>query len=236
MIVASGLPKIYEIGPFWRAEESTSYRHLLESIGLDVEVASPKNLEALYELAYNTIRTAFLAINEQLNIKESHLLIPTFEEVPVLRYSEAVALLQSRGFNIKYGSDLGLVGESKLGQIMKKEHSSDVLIIKEYPDTIKKFYTKKRSNGETETFDIIVDGWEFVSGAIRNTDRRNIEKSMLLSGISASSYAFYLSIVDRAVPHGGFCLGIDRLVAKALDKETVAEATAFPRTTERLIP
>lgn len=236
MIVASGLERIYEIGPFWRAEERLSYRHLLESTGLDVEVANPKSLGALYELAYTTIRTTIIEINKKLGQKEPCLLIPAFENVPILRYSEAVALLQSRGFNIKYGADLGLVGESKLGQIMRKEKASDVLIIKEYPDTIKKFYTKKRSNGETETFDIIVDGWEFVSGAIRNTDRRDIEKSMAMSGISPSSYNFYLSIVDNAIPHGGFCLGIDRLVAKVLDKETVAEATAFPRTTGSLIP
>ena len=58
MVVASGLPKIYEIGPFWRAETNQSYRHLQESIGLDIELSNPKNLEELYKLAYSAILEA----------------------------------------------------------------------------------------------------------------------------------------------------------------------------------
>jgi nondiscriminating aspartyl-tRNA synthetase len=236
MIVASGVPKIYEIGPFWRLEESSSYRHLLESVGLDVEVSNPESLELLYKMAYETIKTAFNTVNKELNILNANLKLPSSKKVPVMRYSEAIEVLQSRGFNIKYGEDLGLIGEAKLGYITKKEKMSDALIIINYPDTVKKFYTKKKNNGETETFDVLIDGWELVSGAIRNTDRKDIEKSMRLSGINTLDYTFYLSLIDNADSHGGFCLGIDRLIAKILDKEMVVDATPFPRTADKLIP
>jgi glutamyl-tRNA reductase len=56
ILVASGMKKIYEIGPFWRKEERESYRHLQESIGLDIEIRNPKNTEALYHLACNIIK------------------------------------------------------------------------------------------------------------------------------------------------------------------------------------
>ena len=156
--------------------------------------------------------------------------------MPIITYAEAVNILNSKGCYITFGEDLGLIGEAKLGQIIKKEHNSDAFIVKDYPDSIKKFYTKKTKGGTTETFDIIISGWELVSGAIRETNRSVIENSMRLSGIDTTDYNFYLSIVDGSVSHGGFCLGIDRLIAKLLDLEMVSDAVVFPRTFKNLIP
>ena len=237
MIIASGLSKIYEVGPFWRAETFQSYRHLQESIGLDVEFSEPKNLEEVYSLAYSVILNVKEAIfrNYELNVYKD-ISLPDVNSIPVITYMEAINVLNSRGYSIALGEDLGLIGEAKLGQIIKRERDSDVFVVRDYPDTIKKFYTKKKEGGLTETFDIILCGWELVSGAVRETDRSVIEKSMCLSGIDTNNYNFYLSVVDGAVPHGGFCLGIDRLIAKLLDLEMVSEAVAFPRTFKNLIP
>ncbi len=236
MIVASGLPKIYEIGPFWRAETTPSYRHLQESIGLDVEYSNPKNLEEVYRLAYEIILEVKNHIFKHHDIKRKNLLLPRFDSLPIFTYEEAVKLLNSKGYALAFGEDIGLMGEAKLGQIVRREYNSDALIIKDYPDTIKKFYTKKSKGGLTETFDVIICGWEFVSGAVRETNRDLIEKSMKLSGINIRNYNFYLSIVDGAVPHGGFCLGLDRLVAKLLDHEMITDAVVFPRSFKTLIP
>lgn len=235
ILVASGMDMVYEIGPFWRKETTESYRHLQESIGLDIELKNPKTLENLYYLACQIIKK----VNDDL-IKTfsltSHLVLPEIDEIPVLTYLEAVKLLQENGNPITMGDDLGLVSEAKLGQLVKSRNGSDIFVIKDYPDTIKKFYTKNKLGGLTETFDIIVDGWELVSGAIRQTDGEQIKKSMLLSGIDISNYEFYISIVNKAVDHGGFCLGLDRLIAKILNKEMVSDAVPFPRTYKRLIP
>lgn len=236
MVVASGLPKIYEIGPFWRAEINQSYRHLQESIGLDVEFSNPKNLDELYKLAYAVILDVKKQLQKVNKSKKANLILPSPDLLPVVTYGEAINILNSRGYTIAFGEDLGLIGEAKLGQIIKKMKNSDVFVVKNYPDTIKKFYTKKIKGGATETFDIILSGWELVSGAIRENDRLVIEKSMRLSGINVAEYNFYLSIIDRAVSHGGFCLGIDRLVAKLLDLEMVTDAVVFPRTFKNLIP
>lgn len=236
MVVASGMSKIYEMGPFWRAETSQSYRHLQESIGLDIELSNPRDLSELYELAYSIILNVKLKIWDIYGINTNNFILPKFDLVPVLTYSEAIVLLNSKGHPIGFGEDLGLTGEAKLGEIIKKERNSDVFIVKNYPDSIKKFYTKKIKNAETETFDIVVSGWELVSGAIRENDRSVIEKSMNLSKINPKDYNFYLSIIDGSVPHGGFCIGVDRLVAKILELETVSQAVVFPRTFNNLIP
>ena len=235
ILVASGLEKVYEIGPFWRKETSESYRHLQESIGLDIELKNPESLENLYNFACRIIKK----VNDDLVGTfgfGSHLILPEINEIPVLTYHEAVKLLQENGNPVTMGDDLGLVSEAKLGQLIKSKYHSDIFIIKDYPDTIKKFYTKNKQGGLTETFDIIVDGWELVSGAVRQTDGEQIKKSMLLSGIDVSNYEFYISIVDRAVDHGGFCIGLDRLIAKIMHMEMVSDAVPFPRTYKRLIP
>jgi aspartyl/asparaginyl-tRNA synthetase len=236
MIVASGLPRIYELGPFWRAETKQSFRHLQESIGLDVETANPESLKELYELAYAVIREVKNELGKVHGIGYDHLSLPDFSAVPIITYAEAIDILNTKGHATSFGEDLGLMGERSLGQIMKRSCGSDVCILTDYPDTIKKFYTKKKDGGTTETFDIILAGWELVSGAIRETNRSVIEKSMRLAGINSADYEFYLSIVDGAVPHGGFCLGFDRLIAKLLDLEIVSDAVVFPRTFEKLFP
>jgi len=235
ILVASGMEKIYEIGPFWRQETSESYRHLQESIGLDIELKNPNGLDDLYYLACQII---IIVNNDLINTfgLETHLILPEINKIPILTYHEVVKLLQENGNPVTMGEDLGLVSEAKLGQLIKIRFGSDIFVIKDYPDTIKKFYTKNKIGGLTETFDIIVNGWELVSGAIRQTDGQQIKKSMLLSGIDISNYEFYISIVDKAVNHGGFCIGLDRLIAKILNKEMVSEAVPFPRTYKRLIP
>lgn len=75
-----------------------------------------------------------------------------------------------------------------------------------------------------------------VSGALREVNRKKIEHSMKLSSINPADYNFYLSIVDNAVEHGGFGLGIDRLIARLLDIDVVSDAVPFPRTFDQLIP
>ena len=236
IIVASGLPKIYEIGPLWRAETMQSYRHLQESIGLDIELIRPKELKELYELSYSIILNVKKHVEKIYKIKNENIILPKVSAVPIITYIEAINILNSKGYSIALGEDLGLIGEAKLGQIIKREYNSDIFIVKNYPDTIKKFYTKKIGNGLTETFDIILAGWEVVSGAIRETNRVEIERAMRFSGIDVNNYGFYLSAIDGAIAHGGFCLGIDRLIAKLLDLEMVSEAVAFPRTFKNLIP
>lgn len=235
ILIASGLKKIYEIGPFWRHEVNDSYRHLQESIGLDVEISEPKSLQDLYELACEIILFANSKLIQSSGVR-SALSMPKLSDIPVLTYYDALELLNQNGHPTTKGEDLSLVGEAKLGQIIKKNYGSDIVVIKNYPDTIKKFYTKNKEIGLTETFDVIVGGWELVSGAIRQSSGDQIKRSMALSGIDVRNYMFYISAIDGAVEHGGFCIGIDRLAAKILDKEMVTDAVLFPRTYRKLIP
>ncbi|HUD44222.1 MAG TPA: amino acid--tRNA ligase-related protein [Patescibacteria group bacterium] len=235
MVVVSGIEKVFEIGPFWRAESEKTFRHLVESIGLDVEFSSPKSLNEVLILAYSIIFEVYKDF-KNTNLTSFEISLPEPEKLPVITYMEAIDLLNKNGFPFNYGIDLGIIGEAKLGEIMRKKNHSDVFAIINYPSSVKKFYTKQSALSLTETFDIIVGGWELVSGALREVDRKKIEHSMKLSGLNPTDYNFYLSIVDNAVEHGGFGLGIDRLIARLLDINVVSGAVPFPRTFDQLIP
>jgi len=234
MVIASGINNVFEIGPFWRAEAENSFRHLQETMGLDVEFSKPNDLEAVINLAYSIICDSYNKMKE-LSLPVIELNLPK-KGPPVLSYKEAVELLNENGLPHQYGLDLGIIGEGKLGEIIKKKNGSDIFVIKHYPSNIKKFYTKQKDYFLTETFDIILCGWELVSGAIRENDRKKIEYSMKLANINIADYSFYLSIIDGSVEHGGFGLGLDRLIAKFLDFSIIDGCVPFPRTFEKLIP
>lgn len=237
IVVISGQPKVFEIGPSWRVEAKRSQRHLEETIILDIEQSHPNNLKAIYKLVYRIILELDHAlINSSIVKKLPKSILPDESNIPILEYKDAISLLNKNGFNISYGQDLGIPGEDKLARIVKKDCNSDIIIVVHYPDTIKKFYTLQNDDGTTETFDIILFGWEVVSGALRETRIDVIKRQMMISGLNPLIYGFYLSVMKDAPPHGGFGMGLDRVVAKLLRLETIKEAVIFPRTIEKLIP
>jgi glutamyl-tRNA reductase len=236
IITISGAPKIFEIGPFWRAEAKETIRHLVETIGLDVEVRDLKSLEPLYKIAYKIIVATRAAISKLPDIQLPKLAIPSENKIPILEYSEAVNILNENGIDISFGEDLGLEREARLGEIIKSEFDSDLVIVQHYPTTVKKFYTLEIENNLTETFDMIFCGWELVSGALRETNVDNIKRRMRLSGVNPEQYSFYLSLLEGAPPHGGFGMGFDRLIAKIMKLNDIRDAVLFPRTFKTLIP
>ncbi len=236
IVVVSGQKKMFEIGPFWRAEEAPTIRHLEESIGLDIEMANIKSLEELYDVAYEIIDGAFKTLKKNSLPRNEELKLPRRKDIPIMEYGQAVELLNKKGFKISYGEDLGILGEAKLGDVIKKEKKSDIFIIQHYPTSIKKFYTIERDDGLTETFDIVFGGWELISGALRETRAESIKRRMRLSHIDPEQYSFYLNLVGGALPHGGFGMGLDRLMAKLLGLENIRDAVLFPRTFEQLVP
>jgi aspartyl/asparaginyl-tRNA synthetase len=238
MIVVSGQSRIFEIGPFWRGEESRSHRHLEETIGLDVEWRS-SDLDTTIALAYRLVLAVRASLHDwctKKGIEMKELLLPKESNLPIFEYSEAIAMLQGQGFPIATGEDLGIWGEARLGEIVRKQNLSDIFVVRRYPSAVKKFYTHSNDDDSTETFDFVLAGWEITSGAVRETRRANMERKMRLSGVDPKEYEFYLSILHNAPQHSGFGLGFDRLMARLLGLGDVRQAVVFPRTFEQLIP
>lgn len=236
MIVAAGPPRVFEIGPFWRHEDLESYRHLDETIGLDVELTNPEDLRSLEELAYALVLEAARAVGDFPNVVKAELSLPAFNKLPIYNYEEAIDILISSSYPIRHGDELGVLGDARLGALVKRQTGNDALIVERYPASIKKYYTKQTNGNQTLSFNLVLSSWEVAGGAIRETSRKNIERAMRLSGIDPQRYQFYLSVFDQAPPHGGFGMGFDRLVARLLGLDDIRESTPFPRTVDVLVP
>ena len=241
MMMAAGFNRIYELGPFWRAEEKNSTRHLCEAWSLDIELAFIKSEEDIMNLLENlvvyinrnVIKKYGKSVKGLLGINIKPLSCP-FERIA---YDEAVDILQKNKVKIIWGEDLGLVRERKLGEIVRKKNC-EIFFIHRYPSTVKKFYVKLCDNPKyTRTFDLDFGGWEICSGAQRETNLKTLLSRIKEKGLKKEKYDNYLEIFRLGVPpHGGFGLGVDRLITKILGLNDIKEVVMFPRTREQLLP
>lgn len=243
ILVISGFNKIFEIGPFWRAEKRTTMQHLSEAWSLDVEMRDIKSYHQIMKLLEDLI----YYIIHQLKIKDKNYLKTLDIKINSLvqpflciTYYDALKLLNDNNVSISDGEEIGIVREYKLYEILKEkfQDKADIFFIKDFPNTIKKFYTKPLGSHLTKTFDLIFRGWKLASGAQRETDYKRLVEKIKTNGLNVNKYKFYLNIFkNKSVPsHGGFGMGLDRLVARILNLENVKQTVLFPRTERNFVP
>ena len=233
-LILSGFDKIFELGPFWRAEINPTLRHLSESLGLDIEMLNEKNLKVddLINFIGEMLGFVTKKLFESGLIKKGDIL----SSVPLIfEYSEICKVLKENNVEYEYGTDFGYDIEWKLSEIIQKQHGVDFFAVIHYPNTIKKFYTKDR--GElTETFDIFYRGWELSSGAIRQTDLNKLTEGMKEANLDVDKYRFYLDKFRSNRPHCGFAIGIDRFLTKLIRENNIREFVVYPRSETEIIP
>jgi len=234
MAIAAGLPKVFLVAPFWRKEMNLTKRHLSEAWSLDIELTGVQSHRDVMSVATDILRNAertMEAMRGSLSYIGEGVDLISDGEIPIICYDEAVNLLNENDISQTYGEDLGTLNEFKLAQIMWDLNQDQRFFIEKYPDTVKKFYVDKIDGTITQTFDLIYKGWELMSGAKRDLDKKRIIESMTREGMDVNQYKEYLSIFTDDLPaHGGFGMGLDRLVAKLLNIGDVRETLLFPRT------
>ncbi len=241
ILIINGLKRIFEIGPFWRAEKNLTKRHLSESLGLDVEMSGIVSHHQIMDLLEELI----VYVIKKLKYKDKNLILKLNVKLKVPRrpffiitYSGAIKILNVHGVKIKYGEDIGVEREMKLYMILNKNRKMDFFFVEKYPDVVKKFYVKPTEGNLTKTFDLNFKGWELVSGAVRETEYKKIVNRMKKNRLPIKKYKFYLSVFkqSKVPPHGGFGMGLERFVAKLLDLDDVRQVVFFPRTKDCLAP
>jgi len=237
MLVA-GVPRVYEITPYFRAEKFDTPRHLNESWGIDAEVAFISGVEDVMQLLERLVAHIVDRVSKECS-EELELLgaEPPKARVPFKRldYGEAVELLRSEGVDVRWGDDFGAPEEAKLGEIMERE-GHDFYFIVNYPWEAKPFYVMRE--GETcRSFDLDCRGLELASGGQREHRYDELVRNMVDKGLDPSDFSFYLEAFRHGMPpHGGFGLGVERLLMRLLGLRNIREAILFPRDRRRLTP
>ena len=233
-----GVPRVYEITPYFRAEKFNTPRHLNESWGIDAEMAfieGPEDVMAVLErLVRHILSRIAEECREELEVLGREVRVP---ELPLkrLNYDEAIEILRNEGFNVRWGDDFGADEERVLGRVMAEEGHYAFFLV-EYPWQAKPFYIM-REGDRSRSFDLDYGGLELASGGQREHRYEVLRENMLLKGLNPEAFTFYLEAFKLGMPpHGGFGLGLDRLLMAALGFNNIREVVLFPRDRQRLIP
>jgi len=234
------LEKIYTVAPSFRAEKSKTSRHLTEFWHAEMEAAW-MNFEELAQIAEELIKyicDKVLKENkddlEILGVDPKRLDLKTpFRRIT---YDEALKILEKHGLGVAYGKDLGAKEETNIAKIL----GGKPILITHYPKKIMAFYKKKdpKNPKYTLNFNLIVpDVGEVLDASERESDIKEIIKSLKAEGADPKDYDFYLDTRRYgSVPHSGFGMGIDRIVQWICGLDSIQEAIPFPRTIKRVKP
>ncbi|MDR0198144.1 MAG: aspartate--tRNA(Asn) ligase [Methanomassiliicoccaceae archaeon] len=240
MLMSTGLDRIYEVGPAFRAEHSNTNRHVTEFISFDGEmswISSQSDVMGMIEKITDHILKGLKERGKrQLKLLGKDVNVPSVP-YPVLTYSECLKMLRAKGMELREGDDLGTEGEKLIGDIMQ-EKGCDLYWIAEYPELEKPFYImEKEGTSFSYSFDLDYKGQEISSGGQREHRYDKLVERMRKKGLDPESFDFYLDAFKYGMPpHGGWGIGLERLLVKMLDLPNVREAILFPRDLSRLSP
>lgn len=241
MMVAGGLERVFEIAPVYRAEHHNSSRHLNEYISLDVELGFIHDFYEVMQLETDVLRYMFQQVAKKCE-KELQLLqieVPVITEIPKITLLEAQEILKSKYRKESPVEDLDTEGEKLLGKYVKEIYNSEFVFITHYPKEARPMYTmpNKENPSITDSFDLLYKGLEITSGAQRIHNHEMLLASFKEKGLHPEKFQSYLNTFRYGCPpHGGFGIGLERVVYKLLELTNVREASAFPRDCTRLIP
>ncbi len=239
MLMAS-IPRVYEITPYFRAEKFNTTRHLNESWGIDVEEGFihseedvMRTLENLVSYIIDYVRRNHGEDLEVLGVELKPLTTP-FKRIT---YDEAIDILRGEGIEIPPGEDLTDAAEKRLGEIMA-EKGYEAYFITDFPWETTGFYYMRKDDGvHTGKFDLDYKGLELASGGQREHRYDRLVDALRDKGLNPENFKFYLEAFRFGMPpHGGFGLGVERLLMKILGLENIREAIIFVRDRTRIAP
>ncbi len=238
---AMALGKVYCFGPTFRAEKSKTRRHLTEFWMLETEIAFaelPDILELAEALICHLVGQVLAHRRTELTLLERPLapleaIQPPF---PRLTYSEALERLAAGGHELAWGDDLGAPEETFLSQAFDRP-----VMITHYPKECKAFYMKPDPADPRTVLCVDVlapEGvGEIIGGSQREDNLSALQDRLREHNLPPEPLEWYLDLRRYgSVPHSGFGLGLERLVAWICGLHHVREAIPFPRLMDRLTP
>jgi len=233
--------RVFDFGPVFRAEKSKTRRHLTEFWMMDAEAAFVEHEENLkiQENLITAVVTAVLEKNKQeLNLLDRDTTILQRVAPPFYRltHREAIVKLRERGSDIKDMDDLGADDETLLTELYDKP-----IFVEKYPAAVKAFYMKPDPADPTRVLNadlLAPEGYgEIIGGSQREDDYNQLLKRMKKEKLNIADFQWYLDLRKYgSVPHSGFGVGLERLVAWICGLKHVRESIPFPRLINRLRP
>jgi asparaginyl-tRNA synthetase len=238
---AMALGRVYCFGPTFRAEKSKTRRHLTEFWMVEPEMAYA-TLDDVIELAEGLVVSVVARVLErrqrELNVLERDISKLELVKAPFPRisYDEAIQRLQEQGQPIEWGGDFGGSDETVLSEQLDRP-----VAVHRYPAAVKAFYMKPDPDRPELSLSVDVlapEGYgEIIGGGQRIDDYDLLLARIKEHNLPQEAFEWFLDLRRYgSVPHGGFGMGIERVVTWICGLEHVREAIPYPRMLYRLYP
>jgi nondiscriminating aspartyl-tRNA synthetase len=244
-IMVGAFERVYEIGHSYRAEPSSTTRHLTELTMLDIEMGFVESHEEVMELVgamtQDILRRVYSEHADDLkSLNAPALLISEDGSIPAFTIAEIHDLYtKATGTDTTNEKDLIPDEERWIAEYARKNHGSDLVYAKSFPAEAGKFYHKFKDDGTVAWADLLFRGLELSTVPLRENNYEKMLEQMKRAGLDTEDegFKYYLQAFKYGLPqHGGCGFGVDRLVQKTIGLANVKEATLFPRDINRLTP
>lgn len=245
MGMAAGFERVFEIGPVFRADPSFTSRHMTEFTGLDMEMSWIDSHEDVMAFTERWLQYAYRQVKEKhgSQIEETFGFELQVPEVPFPRITMADALtaLKEVGYELppEKKGDLDPGGERALADYIKDKYGHDFFFLIDWPVAVRPFYHMHHSDNPelTRSFDLIAGGLEIATGAQREHRYEVLKKQALEKGLGLENIQYYLDFFRYGCPpHGGFGMGLSRLLMVLLQLPNIRETVYLFRGPNRLNP
>ena len=247
-VAAMAFGKIYTFGPSFRAECSNTPRHVAEFWHVEPEIAFAE-LPDVIEVVESSIKYVVKAVLERCPnelaffdknfenglIEKLNRLVS--ENFGVVTYTEAIEILKKADvkfeFPVEWGGDLATEHEKYLAEVA----FGKPVFVTDYPKEIKSFYMKQNPDGKTvAATDLLAPGvGEIIGGSEREADLGKLLQAMQDRGMSTAEYENYIDLRRfGSTPHGGFGLGLERLVMYVTGIENIRDVILYPRVVNKV--
>lgn len=228
--------RVFEIGPFFRAEESHTRRHVSEFTSIDIEAAFMELydvMDVLEGLVVHVIKRLISERSRELELLGAKLRVPR-RPFKRMTYDEAVEELREMGIEKAWGEDFTTPELRKLGS-----RHAGYYFITHFPTATKPFYYQPNEKRPevTDTFDLMYQWLELASGGTRISDRSLLERRLRECGLNPEAFEHHLKVYDYGMPvHAGWGLGFERLLMVMTRRTNIREVLLYPRDRFRLTP
>jgi nondiscriminating aspartyl-tRNA synthetase len=244
MAQSAGFGKIFEIGPVFRADPSFTSRHATEFVSIDAEISWIDSHEDVMKMQEELLVAALTAVKEKHGeeIKELFdvdVVVPTlpFPRIPL---AEAKQIVAERGYTVpRNDEDMDPEGERQIAAYVAETYDHEFVFLTDYASSIRPFYHMRHAENPalTNSYDLVWRGTEITTGAQREHRIDILEAQAREKGLDPKELEFYLDFFRYGVPpHGGFGMGLGRLMMLMLHQPNLREVTYLFRGPNRLTP
>ncbi|MBF0672123.1 MAG: aspartate--tRNA(Asn) ligase [Salinibacterium sp.] len=244
MAQPAGFGRVFEIGPAFRADPSFTSRHATEFTSVDAEISWISSHEDVMKMHEELLVAGITAVKEKhgeaiLEHFGIDLQVPStpFPRIPL---AEAKRIVAERGYEVpRHDDDMDPEGERQIAAYVKEQFGHDFVFLTDYASSIRPFYHMRNAQDAalTNSYDLVYNGVEISTGAQREHRVDVLVEQAKEKGLDPEELEFYLDFFRYGVPpHGGFGMGLSRVLMLMLGLPNLRETTYLFRGPNRLLP